>query len=123
MNAVYNPSSNAPFPSPRSDRPLGVKSGSRSFVDLWFDAVDQWGKEDPGAFTAKDGIEEVRLRTCTPRDVVLSSHGAKIRLYAVASRQPQDKVVDDSGSIRGSHRTALTSLLAIRDSRSFSSSH
>jgi hypothetical protein len=78
------------------------------FVDLRFDNVREWGEEDPGAFMAKGGIEQLTLRTCTAGDVQLSWNSDKIGLYTDPACEEQDKVVEDEGSVEGSRRATFT---------------
>ncbi|NQT83891.1 hypothetical protein HQ563_12750, partial [bacterium] len=73
----------------------------RGFVDLRLDDVREWGEEEPGAFMAKGGIQELTLRTCTAGDVALSWNSDKIGLYTDSACEEEDKVVEDEGSVEG----------------------
>ncbi|NQT82734.1 hypothetical protein HQ563_06900 [bacterium] len=76
----------------------------RGFVDVRLDDVGEWGEEEPGAFMAKGGMEDLTLRTCTAGDVVLSWNSDKIGLYTDSACEEEDKVVEDEGSVEGSRR-------------------
>jgi len=78
------------------------------FVDARLDNVGEWGEEDPGAFMAKDGIEQLMLRTCTAGNVTLSWNSDKIGLYTDPACEEQHKVAEDEGSLEGSRRATFT---------------
>ncbi len=80
----------------------------RGFVDVRLDDVGEWGEEDPGAFMAKDGIEQLMLRTCAAGNVTLSWNSDRIGLYTDPACEEQHKVVEDEGSLEGSRRATFT---------------
>jgi hypothetical protein len=80
----------------------------QGFVDLRLDNVGEWGEEDPGAFMAKDGIEQLMLRTCTAGNVTLSWNSDKVGLYTDPACEQQHKVAEDEGSVEGSRRATFT---------------
>jgi hypothetical protein len=108
--AMGPPSPNARYPVPR----IGVRSGLehemevRGFVDVRLDNVGEWGEEDPGAFMAKGGIEQLTLRTCTAGDVLLCWSSDNIGLYTDFAWEEEDRVVEDDGSVQGSRRATFS---------------
>ena len=78
------------------------------FVDARLDSVGEWGEEEPGAFTAKDAIEQLMLRTCTAGNLTLSWNSDKIGLYTDPACEQQHKVAEDESSVEGSRRATCT---------------
>jgi hypothetical protein len=76
----------------------------QGFVDVRLDSVGEWGEEDPGAFMAKDGIEQLMLRTCTAGNVTLAWNSDKVGLFTDAACEEQHKVAEDEGSLEGCRR-------------------
>jgi hypothetical protein len=57
---------------------------------------------------AKDGIEQLMLRTCTAGNVTLSWNSDKVGLFTDPACEQQHKVAEDEGSLEGSRRATFT---------------